>query len=157
MKCLARNLIVLLALFFFTTFVTDKNTGYYPAGFLLKRLQTTLPVDFLQQSLEGLIPYYDSCLQASVSDDITPGAAMAIIYNGEIRLLKGYGVKKMGTPDPVDIHTAFRIGSVSKGFASVLTGIMARENVIGWDDPVAPYLPDFHHRDPANLQFAYHT
>jgi beta-lactamase class C len=150
LKSLARNLIVLMALFFFTTFVTDRNNGYIRLASSEKN-PPSLNVDYLQRSLEGLIPYYDSCLQASVSGDITPGAALAIIYDGEIRLIKGYGVKKMGVPDPVDIHTAFRIGSVSKGFASVLTGIMTQEEVIDWDDPVAPYLPDFHHRDTATF------
>ena len=150
LKILARTLVVLMAVFFFTTFVTDRNSSYTRlASSEIK--SSALKADYLQQSLEGLVPYYDSCLQASVSGDVTPGAALAIIYNGEIKLIKGYGVKKMGVPDPVDIHTAFRIGSVSKGFASVLTGIMTQESVIDWDDPVAPYLPGFHHRDSSTF------
>jgi len=150
LKSLARNCIVIAALFFFSTFDTDKNTRFTGLAASEKN-RTTLQMSYLQQSLEGLIPYYDSCLQASVHGDITPGAAMAIICDGKIQLIKGYGVKKMGVPDPVDIHTAFRIGSVSKGFASVLTGIVTREQAIDWDDRVAPFLPDFHHRDTANF------
>jgi beta-lactamase class C len=150
LKCPARNILILTALFFFTTFVTDRNTAFTRLAFSEKNT-AGLQGDFLRQSLESLIPYYDSCMQASVSDDITPGAALAIAYNGEIQLIKGYGVRKMGAPDPVDIHTAFRIGSVSKGFASVLTGIMAREQSIDWDDPVAHYLPGFHHRDTSTF------
>ena len=150
LKSLIRNLMALMAVFFFTTFVTDRNSSF--TRLASSDMNPEIPhVDFLQQTLESLIPYYDSRLQSSVFDDITPGAALAIIYNGEIKIIKGYGVKKMGTPDPVDIHTAFRIGSVSKGFASVLTGVMTQEQVIDWDDPVAPYLPDFHHRDPATF------
>jgi beta-lactamase class C len=146
----ALYLMAMLAVFFFTTFVTDRNSSYIRlASSGIK--SSALKADLLQQSLEGLVPYYDSCLQASVSGDVTPGAALAIIYNGEIKLIKGYGVKKTGDPDPVDIHTAFRIGSVSKGFASVLTGIMTQEHIVGWDDPVAPYLPGFHHRDPSTF------
>jgi beta-lactamase class C len=147
---LAQKLVVMMALFVFTTFITDKNNHYArPAS--VERNPAALQTDDLLLSLESLIPVYDSCLQASVAGNITPGAAMAIIYKGRIEIIKGYGVKKMGTPDLVDIHTAFRIGSVSKGFASVLTGIMKQEHVIGWDDPVAPYLPDFHHRDSVNF------
>jgi beta-lactamase class C len=150
LKRITRNLIVLMAFFFLTTFVTDRNSRYPRLAFT-ETNPSVLPEDFLRQSLEDLVPFYDSCLEASVSGDITPGAALAIAYNGEIRLIKGYGVKKKGTPDPVDVHTAFRIGSVSKGFASVLTGIMKNEHVIGWDDHVASYLPDFHHRDTATF------
>ncbi|TVQ05409.1 MAG: hypothetical protein EA359_03215 [Balneolaceae bacterium] len=35
----------------------------------------------------------------------------------------------MGKPDEVDEHTVFRLGSVSKGFASVLSGILAEEGL----------------------------
>jgi beta-lactamase class C len=150
LKSLARNLIVITALFFFSTFDTDRNTPFTGTDVSEKNM-ATLQMSYMQQSLKGLIPYYDSCLQASVNGDITPGAAMAIIYDGKIQLVLGYGVKKSGIPDPVDIHTAFRIGSVSKGFASVLTGILTQEQAIDWDDCVAPYLPEFHHRDTANF------
>jgi len=148
--CFAKNLIVLLTLFIFTTFTTDKNIGYIPVT-LSDRVTEAMPVDFLGQSLEGLIRHYDDYIGSSVAENASPGAAVAIAYNGEIRLLKGYGVKKEGSADPVDIHTAFRIGSVSKGFAGVLTGIMARENMVSWDDKVAAYLPDFHHYDAATF------
>src|SRR4030042_852474 len=113
--CFAKNLIVLLTLFLFTTFTTDKNIGYIPVT-LSDRVTEAMPVDFLGQSLEGLIRHYDDYIESSVAENASPGAAVAIAYNGEIRLLKGYGVKKEGSADPVDIHTAFRIGSVSKGF-----------------------------------------
>ena len=148
--CLTKNVAVLLAFLLFTTFVIDKNIGYFPLA-VSDKMTEILPADNLRQSLEGLIQYYDSSMETSVADETAPGGAMAIIYNGEIQLLKGYGVKKKGTSDPVDIHTAFRIGSVSKGFASVLTGIMSRENIVHWDDNIAPYLPGFHHRDSSTF------
>ncbi|MBN1415592.1 MAG: beta-lactamase family protein [Bacteroidales bacterium] len=149
-KILARNISVLLACFFFTTFVTEKNSAYTPL-ILYEKITENIPVDYVGRSLENLIRYYDDYMEASVSDDITPGAAIAVTYKGDIRLLKCYGVKKKGTSDSINIHTAFRLGSVSKGFASVLTGIMTRDNIIGWDDNIAPYLPDFHHRDSSKF------
>ena len=80
----------------------------------------------------------------------SPGAAIALVYKGEIILLKGYGVKKAGEPDSVNHHTAFRLGSVSKGFASVLTGIMVEEGSLNWDDRVKSYLDDFKMKDTAS-------
>ncbi len=147
-RCLARNGLALLALFLFTTFTTDNHTGYFP-GPVTDGLTRSLQIDYLGQSLEGLIQHYDAWLENSVAGNATPGAAVAIAYNGEIRLLKGYGVKKEGSGDPVDIHTAFRIGSVSKGFAGVLAGIMSHENVVSLDDHVSSCLKGFHHVDSA--------
>ena len=150
LSCFARNCYALLTLFMFTTFTTDNNTGHFPVT-VTDRLTESLSIDYLGQSLESLVHHYDSYLESSVADNVTPGAAIAITYNGEIRLLKGYGVKKTGMDDPVDIHTVFRIGSVSKGFAGVLTGIMAHEHFVSWDDNIAAYLPEFHHCDSANF------
>jgi beta-lactamase class C len=143
-------MVVLLSFFVFTTFVTDKDNRYIQLA-NTERITETIPVDNLSQSLEDLIEDYDSFMESSVSDDVAPGAAIAITYNGEIRFLKCYGVKEEGTSEPVDIHTAFRIGSVSKGFAGVLTGIMSLENRVGLDDNIAPYLHNFHHRDSSNF------
>ena len=49
----------------------------------------------------------------------------------------------MGKPDSVNIHTVFRLGSVSKGFASVLAGTLVDDSLLAWDDKVRAYLPDF--------------
>lgn len=97
--------------------------------------------------LDSLVFAYDNYLQNAVDSMKSPGAAVALVYKGEIMLLKGYGVRKFGEQDTVNTHTAFRLGSVSKGFASVLTGIMVEEGSIGWDDPIQSYLNDFRMKD----------
>jgi len=98
-------------------------------------------------ALDSLIISYDQYLRNSVDSLKSPGAAIALVYKGEILLLKGYGVKKAGAPDSINNHTAFRLGSVSKGFASVLTGIMVEEGSLSWDDKVKKYLTDFNMHD----------
>ncbi len=100
-------------------------------------------------AVDSLFFSYDDFLSHSVDTMLSPGAAVAIVYKGEIVLLKGYGVKKTSGNDSVDIHTAFRIGSVSKGFAGVLTGILVNEGYLSWDDCVKNYLTDFTMRDTA--------
>jgi beta-lactamase class C len=94
-------------------------------------------------ALDSLVANYDQYLANAVDSLKSPGAAIALVYKGEILLLRGYGVKRVGTSDSVNNHTAFRLGSVSKGFASVLSGIMVEEGLIGWDDKVTKYLSDF--------------
>ena len=77
-----------------------------------------------------------------------PGAAVAIVKDGRVVFEKGFGVKKKGTTDAVDEQTVFRLGSVSKGFASVLTGLFVEEGKVQWDYPVATYLNEFKLSDP---------
>jgi beta-lactamase class C len=99
------------------------------------------------KGLDSLVYAYDQFLTHSIDSLKSPGAAIALVYKGEIILLKGYGVKQFGVADSVDFHTAFRLGSVSKGFASILTGIMVEEGVVNWDDCVKNYLSDFRMKD----------
>lgn len=72
-----------------------------------------------------------------------PGAAVAIVKDGQIILQKGFGIKEKGKPGTVDEHTVFRLGSVSKGFASVLTGTAVEDGLLEWDGFVSDYLETF--------------
>ncbi len=142
-----RTLAVLLCFAVFTTFVYENHISVYP----VYSSSNPLHDSYLNESITTLSQSFDSRLSAMIEDNVFPGAAMAIVYNGEILLLKAYGLKKQGTTDSVDIHTVFRIGSVSKGFAAALTGILASENIIRLDDKIKYYLPDFHHFDTSNF------
>lgn len=90
---------------------------------------------------------FEKYVTETMAQSHMPGAAVAIVSDTSIILLKGYGVKTFGSHDSVDVHTVFRIASVSKGFASMLAGILVQENLIAWDDKVIKYLPDFKLKD----------
>ncbi len=103
--------------------------------------------NYKPNGFDSLVLSYDEHIRHIVDSFQSPGAAVAIVYKGEIILLKGYGIKKAGSTDSVDIHTSFRIGSVSKGFAAILTGILEKEGYVSWDDPVKKYLSTFQMKD----------
>ncbi|MBU6339928.1 MAG: beta-lactamase family protein [Bacteroidetes bacterium] len=91
---------------------------------------------------------FDAFFQENMPHIGPAGAAVALVYEGKIILLKGYGMRNAQKQLPVDAHTVFRLGSVSKGFAGVLTGMLAQEGRIHWDDRVQTYFPDFQLSDP---------
>ena len=95
---------------------------------------------------------FDRFVQATLDDWKLPGAAIAIVKDTDIVFMKGYGVRKVGQPEPIDIHTVFRIASVSKTFASVLTGLLVEEGLLGWKDRIVEYIPDFCLKDTAVAQ-----
>jgi CubicO group peptidase (beta-lactamase class C family) len=72
-----------------------------------------------------------------------PGLALVIVKDDEIMLSKGYGVREMNKPEPVDEHTLFAIGSNTKAFTATAMGLLVQEGKLTWDDPVTKYLPDF--------------
>lgn len=93
--------------------------------------------------VDKLVDAYDQAIREVMNDTGIPGAAIGIIKDSTIIFLQGYGVKSKGGTDSVDAHTVFRIGSVSKCYAAVLTAILVEEKVLNWDDLVVRYLPDF--------------
>ena len=93
--------------------------------------------------LKQLIKDYDQYVESEINKNATPGAAVAIVHDQTILLNKGYGVKNIQKPDSINSKTIFRIGSLSKGFAAVLTGILVEDQLLEWNDPVVKYLPSF--------------
>lgn len=67
------------------------------------------------------------------------GMAVAIVENGEMRFVKGYGVTQYGTKDPVTTRTVFRWASLSKGVAATTVAGLAAEGKLSLNDPVSKY------------------
>src|SRR6267378_5905976 len=61
-----------------------------------------------------------------------PGISVAIVKDGKVVLAKGYGVRKLGEPTPVDENTLFGIGSNTKAFTTALLATLVDEAKISW-------------------------
>jgi CubicO group peptidase (beta-lactamase class C family) len=77
-----------------------------------------------------------------------PGLAVAIVKDGKIVVAKGYGLRKLGAPVPVDEHTLFGIGSNTKAFTTAALATLVDAGKLSWDDPVYQRLPGFVMYDP---------
>jgi len=106
----------------------------------------------LDSSLQAVLDDYDHFFSQEMTLTQTPGAAVVIVVDSQIVFMRGYGKRVANRSDSVDVHTVFRIGSLSKGFAGVLTGRLVQEQVLKWDDPVQQYYPDFTLRDQAQAK-----
>ena len=76
-----------------------------------------------------------------------PGLALAIVQDGKVVSLRGYGVTSVGGTDPITTDTVFRLASLSKAFAATLTTLLVSEGAMGWDRPIINQLPAFKLRD----------
>ena len=77
-----------------------------------------------------------------------PGLAVAIVKDGEVVLARGYGVRELGRPEAVDVHTLFAIASNTKAFTAAGLAILMDEGKLAWDDRVTERLPWFRLSDP---------
>ena len=90
----------------------------------------------------------DAYVASSMKTFEVPGMAVAIVKDGKILVAKGYGVRKLGDPTPVDEFTMFGIGSNTKAFTTAALATLVDEGKLSWDDPVYQRLPGFVMYDP---------
>jgi CubicO group peptidase (beta-lactamase class C family) len=85
----------------------------------------------------------DRFMAKAMADESIPGAVVAIVQDGRVILLKGYGVtdKQTGVaPDPE--HTLFRVGSISKAFTATAVMQLAEAGKLDLRADVNRYLTD---------------
>ena len=91
----------------------------------------------------SLIDYrrLDQRLQRLIQEPGMVGLAVAVVENGDIRFVKGYGVTEAGGNEPVMPDTIFRWASVSKGVAGDMVAKLADQGKLSLYAPVAKYAP----------------
>jgi len=97
----------------------DKNIVAYPD-----------PNPFVQ----GALKEFEGFIKTVLANRQAPGAAVAIVRDTSIILLKGYGLRNTKKTDSINTHTIFRLGSVSKSVTATLVAILVNEGVLHWDD-----------------------
>jgi len=85
----------------------------------------------------------DADVNLALKTFAVPGMAIAIVKDGKVVVAKGYGVRKLGEPTPVDGKTLFEIASNSKAFTAAALAMLVDEGKLAWDDPVTKHLPGF--------------
>jgi len=90
----------------------------------------------------------DSIVARALKTFGNQGAAIAVVKDGQVIVARGYGVKKLGAPDPVGPDTRFGIASNTKAFTATALGMLVEEGKLQWDAPVIRYLPEFAMYDP---------
>lgn len=70
-----------------------------------------------------------------------PGAAIGVWHAGQ-EFVACHGVTSLADPLPVDRHTAFPLGSISKTFTATAVMRLVADGTVELDAPVRRYLPD---------------
>ena len=88
-----------------------------------------------------------------------PGAAMAVMLDGEMLYSRGYGVRRRAGTGAVNPQTVFRIGSVTKMMTAAVLLQQVELGRVDLDSPVTDYIPEFHVGGswPAELITVRHT
>ncbi|HOC16916.1 MAG TPA: serine hydrolase [Vicinamibacterales bacterium] len=92
-------------------------------------------------------PGFDAFVGRVMKTFEVPGLSVAIVKDADT-FVKGYGVRKLGEPAPVDAGTLFGIASNTKVFTAAALGLLVEEGKLQWDGRVIDYLPWFQMYDP---------
>jgi CubicO group peptidase (beta-lactamase class C family) len=96
----------------------------------------------------------DAFIRKARSEYKVPGVAVAVVHEGKVVLLKGYGVRRLGDSAPVDENTIFQLASNTKSFTAAALGTQVDAGKISWDDTVVRHLPGFALKDPYPSYYA---
>ncbi|HTR21628.1 MAG TPA: serine hydrolase [Gemmatimonadales bacterium] len=97
---------------------------------------------------QGLPKDFDAYVTKAMQSFAVPGLAIAVVKDGKVVLAKGYGVRRLGDPTPVDAHTLFQIASNTKAYTTAALAMLADSGRLQLDDPVQKYIPEFQLWDP---------
>ncbi len=93
-------------------------------------------------------PGLDAYVSAALATWKVPGLALALVRHDSVIYARGYGVRALGRPEPVDARTIFGIGSSSKAFTAAAVAMLVDDKKVSLDAPAATYLPTFQLFDP---------
>ncbi|MBA4177874.1 MAG: hypothetical protein C0505_15160 [Leptothrix sp. (in: Bacteria)] len=105
----------------------------------LSRAQPGGPAATAAESLAGL----DEWLEAQRVGWRVPGLAVALVKDGQVAYLRGFGHRDAAQTLPVDTDTLFRGGSTTKAFGAASVALLVDEGRLAWDAPVTTYIPEF--------------
>ncbi len=114
-----------------------------PLALLLLWTAAALPAE-AQRELRGL----DDYIERGMRQWEVPGVAVAVVEGDSVVFARGFGVRELGRPEPVDARTIFAIGSATKAFTAAAVGMLVDAGEVRWDDPAAEHLPGFQLFDP---------
>lgn len=96
------------------------------------------------KSIEQFVSELDAKIPQLLHDFSVPGAAIAIIENGEIVLQKGYGFADIEEEVKVTTKTGFNIASISKTITAWGLMKLIQDGKIDLDAPAEKYLTRWH-------------
>ena len=101
-------------------------------------------------SIAGQMPAWDQAiadfaerLTSQVAEDDIGGIAAGIMVDGDLVWAWGFGWSDRDARVPMAASAVSRTGSISKSVTAMLLMRLVDRGVVGLDDPVERYLPDF--------------
>ncbi|HQY82767.1 MAG TPA: serine hydrolase domain-containing protein, partial [Thermomonas sp.] len=116
------------------------------------------PAGYTRETFAGRTAHkLDAARLQQVSDFIeqmrkdfeVPGVAIGIVQDGKVVLSRGYGMRDLGKPDPVDGDTRFMIASNTKALTTLMLAKLVDAGKLDWNARARDVYPAFKLGDTA--------
>ncbi|MHA6204573.1 serine hydrolase domain-containing protein [Dyella soli] len=98
-----------------------------------------LPPDRMKDTLTS----YQQWLQRLDQRNAVAGLATAVVMDDKVVFEDTIGYANAATREPVTPETVFRLASLSKAFATAVTGVLVSDGKLSWDTKLTSVLPFF--------------
>src|SRR5271166_3266874 len=99
------------------------------------------------ESFAAFIPELERLITEAMDEWKVPGLAVAVVEDGEVALVRAYGLRDVEAGLKVTTDTRFLIGSVTKSFTATGLALLVDERRLDWKKPVRDYIPEFRLHD----------
>lgn len=84
----------------------------------------------------------DDYVKSQMQERHIPGVALAVVKNGRVIKIQGYGLANAELNVPVTKDTVFEIGSVSKQMTAAGIMLLVEDGKVNLDEKISKYLPN---------------
>ena len=84
----------------------------------------------------------DEYIRTTMAESQIPGLSLAVLKNGKLVKVAGYGLANVETGTPATAQTVYKAASLSKQFTAAAVVLLAQEGRLALDDRAAKYLSD---------------
>lgn len=120
---------------------------------MMRMLVLLLPVLLLAQTprfanpqrralLETAYPEVDRIFEKYFAEKAVPGMVYGLVVDGELVRVKAFGVREIGSNEPVTPETAFRIASMTKSYTALAILKLRDAGKLSLDDLVSKWIPE---------------
>ena len=98
---------------------------------------------------QGMNPHQiDSLVEKTMKTFNVPGMAVAILKDGKVVHMKGYGTRSIDKGGKVDENTMFGVASNTKAMTTAALAKLIDQGKLEWDTKVTAVIPEFKLYDP---------
>ena len=104
--------------------------------------QRVAALDRNDPELRAILSEIESDIEKGRIEEKIAGLSVAIVYDQDVLLSKGFGFANLDKKGPADSATVYRVGSITKLFTALMLMQLRDAGKLSLDDPIEKYLPE---------------